>query len=247
MPLLSRARLLTSRGVRNDDVREFVYQGFEAPNRDGGANDPSQKANTLCNEPTTQESPSTAEKHFTAEDVKAIEQQAWEKGFEEATNRARTEMEKAVAGERAAMAAGLREFAQGREAYYQKVEGEVVRLVLAIARKVLHREAQVDPMLLAGAVRVALEKISTGTAIKLRVPASQLEGWRAALSQIPAREPAVEIVADESLSGPECLVVTEMGITDVSLEAQLVEIERGFLDLLSQRPADAARELHPPS
>ncbi len=34
----------------------------------------------------------------------------------------------------------------------------MVRLALAIARKVLHREAQMDPLLLAGVVRVALDR-----------------------------------------------------------------------------------------
>ncbi|MGH9328280.1 MAG: FliH/SctL family protein [Terriglobia bacterium] len=247
MPLLSRARRLTSVGVQNREVRDFVYQGLEASNVDGGRNGLSQKAHAPGSEPVVEQPLPAVVRSLTAEEIEALQQEAWQKGFEEATKRAREEMEKALAGERAAMAAGLREFARGREAYYQNVEGEVVRLVLAIARRVLHREAQVDPMMLVGGVRAALEKISTGTAIRLRVPAQQLEDWRAAISQAPTKEPAVEIVADESLAGLECVVVTEMGTTDVSLEAQLVEIERGFLDLLSERPADSVRELRPPS
>ena len=44
-----------------------------------------------------------------------------------------------------------------------------MQLALAIARKILHREAQVDPLLLAGMVRVALEKIESHTKVSVRV------------------------------------------------------------------------------
>ena len=44
-----------------------------------------------------------------------------------------------------------------------------MQLALSIARKILHREAQLDPLLLAGIVRVALEKIDGATEVVLRV------------------------------------------------------------------------------
>ncbi len=44
----------------------------------------------------------------------------------------------------------------------------MVRLALAIARKVLHREAQLDPLLLAGVVRVALDQMQAGSRVLLR-------------------------------------------------------------------------------
>jgi len=37
------------------------------------------------------------------------------------------------------------------------VEHEVVKLALAVAARILRREAQMDPLLLTGAVRVALD------------------------------------------------------------------------------------------
>ena len=49
-----------------------------------------------------------------------------------------------------------------RQNYYRRIEGEVVELALAIARKILHREVQIDPHALAGIVRVTLEKLDTG-------------------------------------------------------------------------------------
>src|SRR5690242_5238928 len=48
------------------------------------------------------------------------------------------------------LTAALTEFASGRDHYLAQVEREVVHLALAIAARVLHREALMDPLLLSG-------------------------------------------------------------------------------------------------
>ena len=77
------------------------------------------------------------------------------------------EYEQAVKREREAGAEGTRRFQRERDHYYQRVEAEVVQLALSIARKVLHRESQVDP-LSAGlvSIRVALLEWRPGAAGK---------------------------------------------------------------------------------
>ena len=249
MPSLSKAKLLTGPGERMRGIKEFVYRGVEVACQDdkAGLSRLPSNTETLWSEPPIQDSPPESEKKYTEEDLNVREQEAWQKGFQEAMARTRENLEKNVAMERQGLATALNEFGHGREEYFRNVEGEVVRLVLAVARKVLHREAQVDPLLLTGVVRVALEKIANGTSLKLRVPAIYVDDWRAALGSLPDCDSALEIVGDKSLKGPQCLIVTEAGTTDVSLEGQLAEIERGFLDLLSQRPGDVAKALCPPS
>ena len=54
-------------------------------------------------------------------------------------------------------------FEAERSDYYARVEAEIVQLALAIAAKILHREAQVDPMLVAALVRMAVEKMREGS------------------------------------------------------------------------------------
>ena len=54
----------------------------------------------------------------------------------------------------------------------------MVKLALAIAARVLHREAKLDPLLLAGVVRVALEKVAEDSATVLRVPLDAVAMWR---------------------------------------------------------------------
>lgn len=239
MPLLSKARLLPGPHERAADIREFRYQGVEILGTPQAEEMPlssgAQPLWTLDPDPSD-EAAAGAANGPSEEEIRAREQQAWQNGFDAALAQSRDNVDQAVAADRAEVVGALQEFAQGRESYYHRLEGEVVQLVLSITRKVLHREAQVDPMLLRGVVRVALEKIANGTKVKVRVPAVQADSWRAAIRKFAARDLAVEVVADDSLSGPRCVIVTELGATDVSLDAQLAEIERGFLDLLKDRP-----------
>lgn len=246
MRLLSKARLLEKPAAQESRIKEFVYRGAESFDSEGtpGEKPASEAAERLWTGPSgtaalaapVAEEPPEPEKKYTEEEMQARERQAGEKGFEDARLRLQQGFEKNLAAERDSLAAALREFAQDRETYFRDVEGDVVRLALEIARKVLHRESQMDPMLLAGAVRVALEKIAEGVAVKLRVPEDQAEKWKELAASLPSSNLKIEVVGDGTLTGPRCLIETEMGMTDASLEAQLGEIERGFFDLLAERP-----------
>ena len=173
---------------------------------------------------------------YTEDDVHAREKQSWEAGLREGENRARAELAQALAAERAAVNAAIESFQHERELYYQRAEAEIVRLALAIARKILHREAQVDPLLLTGVARVALEKIATGSTVRLRVPPTELGRWQETLASTEDLHPQPEVVADTTLNGAQLMLETEVGTADLSLETQLKEIEQGFLDLLALRP-----------
>ena len=65
----------------------------------------------------------------------------------------------------------LKEFEDERAEYFRRVEGEVVQLALAIARKILQREAELDPTLLTALVRIALERMQCGSVVRIRVAA----------------------------------------------------------------------------
>jgi hypothetical protein len=88
-----------------------------------------------------------------AVEIKKIEEEAYRRGLREGSLRERAEHEKALMRERDRLNGGLREFTAQREQYFHTVENEVVKLTLAIARKILHREVKIDPLVLAGVVR----------------------------------------------------------------------------------------------
>jgi flagellar assembly protein FliH len=147
------------------------------------------------------------------------------------SERERREAHEALAAQ---VNSALEEFRRQRDEYFGKVEQEVVKLALAIAARILNREASLDPLLLAGAVRVALGQLGETTGVRLRCPPEQSEGWRRLLGALPAPVPAVE--PDPALGPMECVLETQVGSVDLGVKAQLQEIERGFFDLLEQRP-----------
>lgn len=174
------------------------------------------------------------------EQIRAREACARKQGWEEAAAKTRAEYEKGLSAEREKLAQAIREFMRERETYFGRVEAEVVGLALAIARKILHREAQVDPLLLAGVVRVGLDKVAAGTHVRLRVHPDQIQIWQQFFAQQPDLQSVPELMGDTTLGPGQCRLETELGSTDLTLDAQLKEIEQGFFDLLAQRPQKAA-------
>jgi flagellar biosynthesis/type III secretory pathway protein FliH len=121
-------------------------------------------------------------------------------------------------------------FAGERERYFAEVEREVVRLALGIAARILRREAQMDPLLLTGAVRVALGQLSASTAAQLVVPAAELDLWKDAIAHAPNLSVKPVVVAGDGMRLGECVIKTDLGSVDIGLRNQLGEIERGFFD-----------------
>lgn len=170
------------------------------------------------------------------ESLDQVARNAHEQGVREGEARTQVRLEQAVASERQAISQALAEFARQREAYYLRVEGEVVQLSLSIARKILHREAQMDPLLLAGVARVALEKVKEGTRVRLHVAPAKAESFREFFSRHADQRIAPEVVEDTAVAEDRCLLETDVGCTALGIEEQLKEVEQNFFDLLAQRP-----------
>jgi flagellar assembly protein FliH len=131
-----------------------------------------------------------------------------------------------TAARSAELARLMQQFAGERDRYLERIETEVVRLALAIAARILRREAQTDPLLLLGAVRVALGQLAGATRLRLRVPAAHASLWNDAVALLPSRTSRPEIVSDETMRLGECVLESELGSVDLAVPAQLAEIER---------------------
>ncbi|MGA2168055.1 MAG: FliH/SctL family protein [Terracidiphilus sp.] len=190
-----------------------------------------------------------------AEETRKSFEAGRERGRQEgrqAEREAQAAAQKAAEERRTRQAAELIEsFAQERDRYLQAVEQEVVELALAVAARILRREAQMDPLLLTGAVRVALGQLSGSTQVRLRVPPAELDLWTECIALLPnlALKPAV--VGGEEMRLGDCVIETDLGSVDLGVRAQLGEIERGFFDRAGGRRAgpavlqDAARSTRP--
>ena len=153
----------------------------------------------------------------------------------QAEQRLRQEYESQLQAARAPVANALAAFEVQRAEYFARVEAEVVRLALAIAAKILHREAQVDPMLVATLVKMTIDKMREGSSVTVRVAPGRAARWRQYLAA-QANGARVEITEDAALSEHDCVLETELGIANFGLDTQLKEVEQGFFDLLALRP-----------
>lgn len=170
------------------------------------------------------------------EEVERRVRLAREEALAELEERLRVERERAreEAGEQ--FARRLREFQAERAAYFRAVEGEVVQLALAVARKIIGREAEVDPALLAGLVRIALDRMQSGAAVRIRVAPAEAERWME-LGKNDTGEMRWIVIADEELQTSDCIVETESGKANFGFDAQLRDLEESFASLLVRRPA----------
>jgi flagellar assembly protein FliH len=134
--------------------------------------------------------------------------------------------------EHSALAHACTSFAQARGRYFLEVEREVVQLAMAIAGRILQREVSMDPTLLAGVVRVAMSKLADKEGAVLHVPERETEMWRRAM-----KSTGLQVKGDIEIEPGELLLEAGGGMAELGVGAQLVEIERGFFDLLNKRPA----------
>jgi flagellar assembly protein FliH len=159
--------------------------------------------------------------------------QALQEGERRGLLTAQAEIEK----QRAKIGSAVEDFRREVSGYYSRIEAEVVNLSLSIAAKILHREANVDRMLLAALVKVAIAELHQETKVVVRVPPSDLQQWTQYFTENAGQSlVSVQVVADAAIEQGNCVLETDLGTAELGIDAQLKEIERGFFDLLAQRP-----------
>lgn len=175
--------------------------------------------------------------HLTEEELKARLAQERAAGAADAAARLKREFEERSENEAGRIAKAIQNFAEESKQYYARVEIDVVSLALSIAAKILHRESQVDPQLVAALVQMALKQMKEGSTVQVRVRPEEAGRWRDYFSTAQLHV-TVTVVEDHTLEPKDCVLETELGKANLGLDAQLKEVERGFFDVLSKKPQD---------
>ncbi len=157
----------------------------------------------------------------------ALEREAFAKGYAQ--------------GERAGLEAGgkraeamLRRVAQTltdlsslRETLMQQTERQMVQLALTLAKRIVLRETSLDPELIAAMAHVALKKLGSVSPATIRlnpedytIVAHDGERWGGA---------QVTVVPDPAIARGGCLVESDFGRIDASIERQFEEMSRALL------------------
>jgi flagellar assembly protein FliH len=207
-----------------EHVSEFVYQ---APGSAASISGDGKRGSSETAREQTDSLPRISEK-----ELARLASEARAEGFREGQNEARKAHEQEIERLGKLVTDALSSFEEERTTYYSKVEAQLVHLALAIAGKILHREAQVDRMVVAGLVKVMLERMQQTTKAVIRIRPEEALSWRHYFNT----NPDLEIVEDPTLEPNACRIETELGVAEMGLDAQLKEVENGFFDLLAQRP-----------
>ncbi|HLI84233.1 MAG TPA: FliH/SctL family protein [Bryobacteraceae bacterium] len=129
------------------------------------------------------------------------------------------------------LARSIEEIANFRPRLRREAEQDLIRLAMAIARRILRRELAIDPDALHGLILGALEKLQGQEICRVRVHPSHAAAVTACLKQMAAGS-TVEIIPDASREVGTVIFETDRGNLDASVESQLREIERGLADRL---------------
>jgi flagellar assembly protein FliH len=116
-----------------------------------------------------------------------------------------------------------------------EAEEDVVKLAMAVSRRILHREIATDPEALRGLVRSALDKLDGREICRVRAnpqDAPVLEKHFQDMFENLSLPRKIEIFTDAALGRGAAIFETAHGALDASVDTQLQEIERGFTDLM---------------
>jgi len=128
----------------------------------------------------------------------------------------------------------IQELANWKPRLRREAEGDLLRLAVAMARRILRREIVLDPDAMHGLILGALEKLQSQEICRVRVHPAHAPLVTACLGQGTAGA-AVEVLPDPSRELGTVIFETERGNLDASVESQLREIERGLADRLINR------------
>lgn len=164
--------------------------------------------------------------------------EAREEGMREGKRQA--EMELSSVAE--ALAQSLLQTQALRERVLCESEEDLLLLAVAIARKVVLAEISLHPEILARVVRGAVEALSEGDQVVVRL---SRDDYRQAadcpeFAQLLQEKRRISLKADPALPPGGCLVETERGNIDAGLESQLDEILRRLLEQKNARRAEEA-------
>ncbi len=157
--------------------------------------------------------------------------EAYQRGLRDGETGATQRMAQQLSAKLDQLSRSIEQLALHRGKIQREAEPELVRLSLAIARRILRRELTVDPESLLGLVKAGLDKVESSEVHRVRVHpehASILAG----LLEGAARR--VEIASDPGLPVGAVIFETTRGSLDMGLDTQLKEIERGFADIYPQ-------------
>lgn len=114
-------------------------------------------------------------------------------------------------------------------------EREIVRIALEVARKILAREVEENPMVVLPIVKAALEKVRDQEQIVIRVNAYDYDLVLQAkhdLQIMIGRENVITIIGDHTVSPGCCMIDTPYGTVDAGIDTQFEAVKQAIKEVM---------------
>lgn len=163
--------------------------------------------------------------------AEVIEKEAYEQGFQQGEKAGLELGQKKVDPIIRQFSANLKELAHLKEIFWEKYHKEILQLIFAIAKKIMHREVALTPEIVFNVMQRAISEAVSREEIKVRI---NPDDYSFALQNRPEllklfdEIKTLHFEKDETISQGGCIVETKFGDVDARLDRQLEELQRIF-------------------
>ena len=160
-------------------------------------------------------------------DCSVLQQQAFEAGRQAGIEAGKAQCRQEVEREMQRAMTLVEQIAVAKAEMVTRAENDLVELALAIARKVLHREASLQKEVLTDSIRRILKNLSASGRICLKAHPDEVAHLQEVQSTLVTRDgdsPTIYIEADQSVGLGGCIIHTDGLYIDATIEQQLQNI-----------------------
>ena len=160
--------------------------------------------------------------------IAALERDAFAKGFAQGEKAGAEAAAKRGEAALRRLTQTIQEVTDLRAEMIHQTEQQLVRLALAVARRLVHREISLDPDLLIAIARVAMERLGEMANVTVRLHPDDYAATAAAREREWTGS-QLKVVADARLPRGGCRIESEFGVVDAGVDAQLQELAQALL------------------
>ena len=171
-------------------------------------------------------------------DYEAVKAEARSEGFQQGYDEGRRLAAEEQKDTTIRLGALLHDIVADNEGFVRGMETDIVELVLAVAEKVVGREARTDPQIIVSVVRSALNEIHDASEVRIRAHPDDVAilepRWQEMLPRRVAERS--ELLADELVERGGVVVETQIGYVDSQIKTRLQQVINTFQAVLDGEP-----------
>ena len=181
-----------------------------------------------------QDDPAAYENLEDCPQVREMLEDAFRKGVDRGRAETAAAQQDTVANAAAALAKALEEVSRIRKQECRSMETEIVRLALAISRKIIGHAAEYG-QIIESVVQAALRKVTDRRHLTVKLNPRDLDtvaAFKHTLQTDDDSDMLVDLESDESIGRGGCIIETRLGDVDARIDRQVSIVEAQLLDQL---------------